>query len=80
MCGHSTMKVYYSKAEEMLQAVTKEIPNRNDNWGRFELGIMKKSTGGKNMWLDGFHESNIHESQIYGGIFIEDGSGGCFSG
>jgi len=76
----NTMKVWYSKTEEPLQAVTKELPNNNDNWGRFEIGVMKKSTGAKDMWRDGFHESNIHESQIYGGIFIEDSSNGCFSG
>jgi len=76
----NTMKVYYSQAQERLQAVTREFPNANDGWGRFELGIMKKSTGAKDMWRDGFHESNIHESQIYGGIFIEDSYDGCFSG
>jgi len=76
---HSTMKVFYSKGEDGLQAVTEEMPNNNSGWGRFELGIMKKSTGAKNMWLDGYHESHIYESQIYGGIFVEDSSGNCVS-
>jgi len=74
------MRVYYSKENDHLEAVTKEIQNANDNGGRFEIGLMKKSTGAKDMWRDGYHESNIHESQIYGSMFVEDSAGGCFSG
>jgi hypothetical protein len=41
--------------------------------------MAKKAKEAVTVVYDGYHESNIHEGQIYGGIFIEDGIGGCIS-
>jgi hypothetical protein len=41
--------------------------------------MAKKATEAVIVVYDGYHESNIHEWQIYGGIFIENGIGGCIS-
>jgi hypothetical protein len=63
----------------MLTAVTQDLPNQNTQRAQFHIGVLKKSIGAKNAERDGFHEINVKESQIYGGIFIEDGRDGCVS-
>ncbi|TAQ90700.1 hypothetical protein B7494_g956 [Chlorociboria aeruginascens] len=47
--------------------------------GQFQIGILKKPTDTVSVVYDGYQESHIYEGQIYGGIFIEDSSGGCIS-
>jgi hypothetical protein len=73
------MQVYYSKGLSQLQPVTNVLQNHNDDGGLFEIGILKKSIGAKDPAKDGYHPTNIHESQIYGGVFIEDSANGCVS-
>jgi hypothetical protein len=41
--------------------------------------MAKKATEAVTVVYDGYHESNFHEGQIYGGIFIEDSIGGSIS-
>jgi hypothetical protein len=60
-------------------AVTQELWNDNTQGGQLHVGVFKKSTGAKDGQRDGYHESNIRESQIYGGMFIEDSQNGCIS-
>jgi len=60
-------------------AVTQPLANDNSGGGQFQLGMAKKATDTVTVVYDGYHESNIHEGQIYGGIFVEDSSGGCIS-
>jgi hypothetical protein len=38
--------------------------------------MLKKPTETVTVVYDGYQESGIYEGQIYGGIFIEDSSGG----
>jgi len=42
--------------------------------------VAKKPTETETVVYDGYHEKNIHEGQIYGGIFVEDSATGCVSG
>ncbi|KAE8443443.1 hypothetical protein EG329_001840 [Mollisiaceae sp. DMI_Dod_QoI] len=77
--GNNTLQVYYSSGYEPLAAVTKALPNDNSGGGQYQIGIAKKPTETVSVVYDGFQESNLHEGQIYGGIFIEDSSGGCIS-
>jgi len=62
-----------------LEAVTEALPNDNSGGGQYQIRMAKKPTETIGVVYDGFQESNIHEGQIYGGIFIEDSSGGCIS-
>ena len=55
------------------------ITNDNSGGGQYQLGILKKPTETTTVVFDGYQESGIDEGQIYGGIFIEDGAGGCIS-
>jgi hypothetical protein len=75
----STLQIYYSEGYDSLEAVTKPIPNDNSGGGQFQIGILKKPTETTSVVFDGYQESGIYEGQVYGGIFIEDGSGGCIS-
>jgi hypothetical protein len=61
--------------------VTGILPNDNSGKGRFEVGITRKGTGQvRDEFTEGYHESKFEESQIYGGIFIEDSSkNGCIT-
>lgn len=53
--------------------------NDNSGQGQFHTGILKLPLGdaGIDVVHEGFQESGIHESLIYGGIFIEENVGGC---
>ena len=75
----STLQIYYSTGLAPLKAVTKLLPNDNAGGGVFQIGVMKKPTETKTVVFDGYQESGIHEGQIYGGIFVEDGRDGCLS-
>jgi hypothetical protein len=78
MVKNSTMRVFYSKGTDDLKPVTDAFPNNNSGKGRFQVGILKKSTEYTNELKDGFQEDSFEESQIYGGIFVEDSSkDGC---
>lgn len=75
----SSIKVHYSQGYESLTAVTQDLWNENEQGAQFHVGVFKKSTGATDAQEDGYHESNIRESQIYGGIFIEDSQNECVS-
>jgi hypothetical protein len=75
----STLQIYYSEGYDPLEAVTKPISNDNSGGGQFQIGLLKKPTETTSVVFDGYQESGIYEGQVYGGIFIEDGSGGCIS-
>jgi hypothetical protein len=72
------MQVYYSSGHEPLEAVTDTLPNDNSGGGQYQIGMAKKPTETISVVYDGYQESDVHEGQIYGGLFVEDGSG-CIS-
>lgn len=59
------------------------MQNDNSGKGRFQVGMMKKPTDApseNNAWLSaGFQESDFEESQIYGGIYVEDSTNNCIT-
>jgi hypothetical protein len=77
----STMKVYYSTDDKPLKAVTNAMPNDNSGGGQLQVGIAKKPTETETVVFDGYQERIPlrGEGQIYGGIFVENSSGGCVS-
>jgi hypothetical protein len=76
--SYSTLQIYYSVGHDPLEAVTQHIAIDNCGRGQFQLGMAKKPTETVTVVYDGYQESNLHEGQIYGDIFIED-SGVCIS-
>ncbi|CAO2656562.1 Nn.00g053650.m01.CDS01 [Neocucurbitaria sp. VM-36] len=79
--GKNTIRVFYSMGDMPLEAVTEALPNENAGGGQLQLGIAKKPTETETVVYDGYQEpiSERGEGQIYGGIFVEDSSGGCVS-
>lgn len=79
----STLRVYYSTGNDELKEVTGELQNDNSGKGRFQVGIFKKPTdpsAGDLAWLDsGYQEPDFEESQIYGGIYVEDSANNCIT-
>ncbi|KAE9981951.1 hypothetical protein EG328_011300 [Venturia inaequalis] len=74
------IQVFYSKDKDSLQPVTDVLPNDNSQKGRFHVGLLKKPTGAKSdmAFVKGaFQESAFVDSQIYGGVFVEDSKNGC---
>lgn len=77
---NSTIQVFYSVGDEALKTVTEALPNDNSGGGQLQLGMAKKPTETKTVVWDGYQESLTRkEGQSYGGVFIEDSSGGCIS-
>ncbi|KAF9527578.1 hypothetical protein CPB83DRAFT_815371 [Crepidotus variabilis] len=76
----STLQIYYSQGNDPLRVATHPLPNDNSGGGQFQIGVAKKPTETQGVVYDGYQETHIHEGQIYGGIFVEDSSGGCVSG
>lgn len=70
--------VYYSIGDEPLRVVN-VTTNDNSGQGQFHTGILKLPLGDADIDVvhEGFQESGIHESLVYGGIFIERNSDGC---
>jgi hypothetical protein len=77
----STIKIYYSKGNAPLKAVTEALPNENAGGGQLQIGVAKKPTETETVVFDGYHEPipENGEGLIYGGIFVEDSAGGCVS-
>ncbi|KAJ3026554.1 hypothetical protein HDV00_011773 [Rhizophlyctis rosea] len=73
------LRVYHSVGNKPLKAVTKWLSQDNSGGGQFQIGIAKKPTETVSVVFDGYQEKNIHEAQVYGGIFVEDSKGGCLS-
>lgn len=63
-----------------MVSVTAPLANNNTGGGQLQLGIAKKPTETKTVVWDGYQESMPNgEGQVYGGVFVEDSSGGCIS-
>ncbi|KAF2470002.1 uncharacterized protein BDR25DRAFT_369933 [Lindgomyces ingoldianus] len=77
----STLQVFYSVGNDPLKSVTDRIPNDNSGGGQLQLGMAKKPTETKTVVWDGYQEplNDRTEGQKYGGVFVEDSSGGCVS-
>ena len=76
----STIQVFYSTGSEPLESVTDHVPNENSGGGQLQIGMAKKPTETETVVWDGYQEHiTLGEGQIYGGIFVEDSSGGCIS-
>ncbi|KAF2429643.1 hypothetical protein EJ08DRAFT_650294 [Tothia fuscella] len=81
--NRNVMRIYYSTGNDELKEVVGERPNDNSGKGRFQVGIFKKPTDVSpdvNTYLNtGFQEADFEESQIYGGIYVEDSAGNCIT-
>ncbi|KAI1329547.1 hypothetical protein F5Y16DRAFT_88611 [Xylariaceae sp. FL0255] len=77
--NQNTLQIYYSENDDPLKAVTSALSNDNSGEGQYQIGMLKKPTGTTNVVYDGYQESGINEGQIYGGLFVEDSTGGCIS-
>ncbi|KAH7027266.1 uncharacterized protein B0I36DRAFT_326782 [Microdochium trichocladiopsis] len=78
----NTIQVFYSPnpAAPLAPVFPQPLPNDNSGFGQFQIGILKKPTGDTSDVVNkGFQEAGIDEGQIYGGVFVEDGQGGCVS-
>jgi hypothetical protein len=77
----STIQVFYSRDQAPLKPVTAPLPNNNTGGGQLQLGMAKKPTETETVVWDGYQEPipPYGEGQIYGGVFVEDGSNGCVS-
>lgn len=75
----NTLAASYSKGNEPLQPVLAPTPNDNSGEGQYQFGILKKPTGTDDVVNSGFQSSNLNEGLIYGGVFVENSTGGCIS-
>ena len=79
--SRNTVRIYYSRGRNSLRPVTSTISNDLSGQGTLHFGLLKKSTGagrnGQDYLYSGYHESNIDEGIIFGGIFEENGSFDC---
>lgn len=75
----NTVQIYYSLGSAALEAVTDVLSVDLSAAGQFQIGILKKPTGTADVTNSGFQEAPIEEGQIYGGLFVEDSTGGCIS-
>lgn len=73
------MQFYYSTGTDALVAVTDVITANLAGDGQFQTGMIKKPTGTSDVVNSGFQEAPFEEGLIYGGIFVEDSTGGCIS-
>lgn len=76
----STIQIFYSKDNDQLQLVTGVLPYENSQKERFHVGLFKKPTGVESDMVfvrGGVQEKTFVDSQIYGGVFVEDSKNGC---
>ncbi|XP_014562329.1 glycoside hydrolase family 131 protein [Bipolaris victoriae FI3] len=71
--------IFYSKGKSALKKVAGPIGADLSGGGQYHCGMLKKPTGTSDVANAGFQESPLDESQIYGGLFLEDSSNGCVS-
>lgn len=79
MMDNSTIQAWYSEGDEPLESAMEAVSNDNSGNGQYQIGILKKPTGTSDVVNSGYQESGIDEGQIYGGVFLEDSTGGCVS-
>lgn len=75
----SEVTIFYSKGKSALKKVAGPISADLSGGGQYHCGMLKKPTGTSDVANAGFQESPLDESQIYGGLFLEDSSNGCVS-
>lgn len=77
----NTTTVLYSTGSAALANASAVTANDISGRGQFHFGALKKPTGDNltDITKQGFQESGISEGVIYGGIFMEDSTGGCIS-
>ncbi|KAF3762644.1 hypothetical protein M406DRAFT_323640 [Cryphonectria parasitica EP155] len=75
----NTVQFYYSVGTDALAAVTNIISADLSGDGEYQIGILKKPTGSSDVVNSGYQEAPFEEGQIYGGLFVEDSTGGCIS-
>ncbi|KFY56808.1 hypothetical protein V497_05966 [Pseudogymnoascus sp. VKM F-4516 (FW-969)] len=76
----NTTQVFYSPSILPLFPVTPPIHNDISGQGQLHFGLLKKPIGENftDMPHEGYQEPGIHEGAIFGGIFEEDSTHGCF--
>lgn len=73
----STTQVFYSTGSTPLAQVTEALPNDVSGQGQYHFGMLKKPVnGGSDITKSGEQPSGINEGIIYGGILLEDSTGG----
>ncbi|CZT11692.1 related to endoglucanase c [Rhynchosporium agropyri] len=77
----NTVTVLYSQGTKPLAVVNGPTKNDLSGQGQYHVGCLKKPTGQgiKDPSKEGFQPTGINEGIIYGGIFMEDSTGGCVS-
>ncbi|KFY27522.1 hypothetical protein V491_00872 [Pseudogymnoascus sp. VKM F-3775] len=77
----NTTQVFYSPSVLPLIPVTAPIYNDISGQGQLHFGLLKKPIGENftDMPHEGYQEPGIHEGAIFGGIFEEDSSHGCWA-
>ncbi|KAH8172055.1 hypothetical protein LIA77_08823 [Sarocladium implicatum] len=75
----NTIAAVYSTGSEPLTSALEATSNDNSGDGQYQFGLLKKPTGTDDVVNSGYQSSNLDEGLIYGGIFVEDSSGGCIS-
>ncbi|TDZ29545.1 hypothetical protein C8035_v005011 [Colletotrichum spinosum] len=75
----NTIQVWYSGGGAPLTKQGDGILADLAGGGQYQIGILKKPTGTSDVVNSGYQASNLDEGQVYGGIFIEDSTGGCVS-
>lgn len=75
----STIAASYSTGNDALELALEPIPNDNSGEGQYQFGLLKKPTGTDDVVNSGYQSSDLDEGLIYGGVFLEDSTGGCIS-
>ncbi|KAG9228729.1 hypothetical protein BJ875DRAFT_434820 [Amylocarpus encephaloides] len=77
----NTTQVLYSQNSVSLAAVTQPVANDISGQGQYHFGLLKKPSGDNitDVTKEGFQPSGINEGVFYGGLFVEEGAGGCLS-
>ncbi|EOA84464.1 uncharacterized protein SETTUDRAFT_29245 [Exserohilum turcica Et28A] len=76
---NNQVTIFYSKGKAPLAKVAGPIGADLSGGGQHHIGGLKKPTGTSDVANAGFQEANLNEGQIYGGLFLEDSTGGCVS-
>ncbi|KAF2014835.1 glycoside hydrolase family 131 protein [Aaosphaeria arxii CBS 175.79] len=71
------VQIYYSVGQAALKSVAGPSNVDLKGAGQFQLGILRKPTGSSDVVNSGYHQKNLNEGQIYGGVFLEDSANSC---
>ncbi|KAF2180991.1 glycoside hydrolase family 131 protein [Zopfia rhizophila CBS 207.26] len=73
------VQIYYSTGNDALKSVAGPTSADLSGGGQFQLGILRKPTGSSDVVNSGYHQKNLNEGQVYGGLFLEDSANNCVS-